>query len=162
MEGIKTNQRVLALVAAIIGCWVVTSVKGQNGQISTPCTSSMMTTLTPCMNYITGSGPGGSARPSLTDCCSAFTSLVSNSVDCACLLVTASVPLPLSLSIPKICNTPLPLQCKASGTPLPAPGPLQFATPPPPGQQLGAPSPSSQFETPSPASSLSPQGTSLY
>ena len=112
MEGIKTNQHVLALAAAIIGCWLVISVKGQNGQINTPCTSSMMTTLTPCLNYITGSRPGGSTGASITECCGAFTSLMSNSMDCACLLVTASVPLPLSLSIPKICNTPLALQCK--------------------------------------------------
>ncbi|KAM5563698.1 non-specific lipid transfer protein GPI-anchored 16-like [Rosa sericea] len=95
-----------------------------NGQISTPCTASKLSTLTPCLNYITGSTNNGSSPTG--DCCYAL----KTSMDCACLLVTANVPfqLPinrtLALSLPKACKMgSVPLQCKASATPLAAPGP---------------------------------------
>ncbi|KAK3193746.1 hypothetical protein Dsin_025056 [Dipteronia sinensis] len=52
-------------------------------------------------------------------------------MDCACLVITANIPLQLpinrtlALSLPRACNmSGVPVQCKASGTPLPAPGPV--------------------------------------
>ncbi|KNA23762.1 hypothetical protein SOVF_022260 [Spinacia oleracea] len=133
----------------------------------------MIATFTPCMNYITGSTANGSSPSS--NCCGALKSVMSSSMDCACLMLTASIPLPqlvnrtLALGLPRVCRSGgVPLQCEASTSPLPAPGPLQFGAPP-----TGAsPSPASPSPTlprpvsPSPASpsptspgpAFSPQG----
>ncbi|KAE8665434.1 putative mitochondrial ribosomal protein L24 [Hibiscus syriacus] len=53
---------------------------------------------------------------------------MSGSMDCACLIFTASVPIQLpinrtlAISLPQACNMDsVPVQCKAYGTPLPAP-----------------------------------------
>ncbi|WOG83672.1 hypothetical protein DCAR_0102849 [Daucus carota subsp. sativus] len=89
----------------------------------------MISSFTPCLNYLTGStGTGGSPTG---DCCGALRSLTSTSMDCACLIVTGNVPfsLPinrtLAISLPKACRAAgvkgVPVQCKASGVPLPAP-----------------------------------------
>ncbi|GAV77935.1 LTP_2 domain-containing protein [Cephalotus follicularis] len=113
------------------------SVISVYGQISTPCTASMISSFTPCLNFITGSSANGSAPTS--GCCSALKSLMSTSMDCACLLTTANVPIQLpinrtlAISLPSSCNMGgVPLQCKASGSPLPAPGPVLFGPTPPP------------------------------
>ncbi|KAJ7977366.1 Non-specific lipid-transfer protein-like protein [Quillaja saponaria] len=99
-----------------------------NSQISTPCTTSMISSFTPCVNFITGSTGNGSSPTS--GCCDSLRSLMGTSIDCACLVITANVPfqLPinrtLSLSLPRACNMGgMPVQCKASGSPPPAPGP---------------------------------------
>ncbi|KAJ6306624.1 hypothetical protein OIU78_021863 [Salix suchowensis] len=130
MEGLKVFNLI-----AILSTLLVISV---NGQISTPCTASMISTFTPCINFITGSSNNGSSPTA--SCCSSFKSLMSTGMDCACLLMTASVPvLPpinrtLAISLPRACKmSGVPMQCKASGTPLPAPGPVLLGpTLPPP------------------------------
>ncbi|CAL5425223.1 unnamed protein product [Camellia sinensis] len=122
MEG---SKNFLSLIAIISAAMLVISVKGQLG---TPCTTSMVSSFTPCLNYITGSSSSG-VSPA-TGCCDAVKSLMSGSMDCACLIVTGNVPfsLPinrtLAISLPQACKSSggLPLQCKASGVPLPAPG----------------------------------------
>ncbi|XP_065861128.1 non-specific lipid transfer protein GPI-anchored 16-like [Euphorbia lathyris] len=119
----------------IISVFLVISV---NGQISTPCTSSLISSFTPCINFITGSSNNGTSPT--RSCCNALASLMSSSTDCACLLITANVPVQLpinrtlALSLPRACRmSGVPLQCKASGTPLPAPGPVLLGpTLPPP------------------------------
>ncbi|KAL4588153.1 hypothetical protein LXL04_001033 [Taraxacum kok-saghyz] len=107
-------------------------------QITTPCTLSMITGFTPCVNYLTGSTANGKS-PSVS-CCDAMESLMTTSMDCTCLLVTGNVPfsLPnpinqaLAISLPQACNSEsMALQCKASGVSLPPPGPMLFAPPPP-------------------------------
>ncbi|TKY52643.1 Non-specific lipid transfer protein GPI-anchored 2 [Spatholobus suberectus] len=124
----------------VILALTITSVNLVMGQISTPCTTSMINTITPCANFITGSTNNG-LTPSAT-CCDSFLSLISTSMDCACLLVSANVPfqLPinrvLALFLPQACNVnEMPAMCKASGSPLPAPGPALLGsndqTPPP-------------------------------
>ncbi|KAE9621940.1 hypothetical protein Lal_00033048 [Lupinus albus] len=101
-----------------------------NGQISTPCTTSMISSFTPCANYITGSTNNG-AIPSNT-CCDSLSSLMRTSMDCACLIISANAPIlpgnfinqALALSLARACNIDaVNAQCKASGSPLPAPGP---------------------------------------
>ncbi|KAK8588328.1 hypothetical protein V6N12_022777 [Hibiscus sabdariffa] len=91
----------------------------------------MITTFTPCLNFITGSSSNGSSPTQ--DCCGSLRSLISRSMDCACLIIAANIPfqLPvnrtLALGLPRACNMAgVPVQCKASGTPLPAPGPVPF------------------------------------
>ncbi|KDP21427.1 hypothetical protein JCGZ_21898 [Jatropha curcas] len=122
-------------LTAIIWTLLVISAKGQ---ISTPCTGSMLSSFTPCINFVTGSsGSGGSPSAS---CCNSMASMMSTSVDCTCLIITASVPLQLpinpilAITLPQACKmSGVPLQCKASGSPLPAPGPVLLGpTLPPP------------------------------
>ncbi|KAL3827978.1 hypothetical protein ACJIZ3_016780 [Penstemon smallii] len=108
------------------------SISRTNAQISTPCTSSMISSFTPCLNYITRSSATGSSPTQ--DCCNSIKSLVDVSMDCTCLILTGSVPfsLPafinrnLAISLPRMCKSSVPIQCKASGVPLPAPGPVLF------------------------------------
>ncbi|GAB4841610.1 hypothetical protein Ancab_022324 [Ancistrocladus abbreviatus] len=142
MEGFKHASVFATLATVLINLFSFPV----NGQISTPCSISMINNFTPCLNYITGSSANGTSPTG--DCCSAVRSIMGTSMDCTCLLVTASVPLPininriLALSLPRACNTGgIPLQCKASGSPLPAPGPVQFGS------------------SPSPASAFSPQAS---
>lgn len=90
-------------------------------QITTPCTLSMITGFTPCVNYIMGSSANGKS-PSAS-CCDAMESLMTTSTDCACLIVTGNVPfsLPspvnqaLAISLQQACNSKsMPLQCKGN------------------------------------------------
>ncbi|CAL1383004.1 unnamed protein product [Linum trigynum] len=105
--------------------------------ISTPCTASMVTSFTPCINFVTGSSSNGTSPAA--SCCVALKELVAASMDCACLLLTANVPIqlpfagPLSIPLPRPCKMAVPLRCKAAGSPLPAPGPaiLGPSSPPP-------------------------------
>ncbi|KAJ6730795.1 CLASSICAL ARABINOGALACTAN PROTEIN 9-LIKE [Salix viminalis] len=134
MEGLK----VIKLMAALSTLMVISV----NGQISTPCTMSMISSFTPCINFITGSTNGS---PPTASCCGSFRSLMSTGMDCACLLLTANVPVQLpinrtlAISLPRACS--VPVQCKASGTPLPAPGPVLLGpTLPPPAAPAAAPS----------------------
>ncbi|XP_030529484.1 non-specific lipid transfer protein GPI-anchored 16-like [Rhodamnia argentea] len=128
MEGTKAFLE-LALVMASALC-AITPLPPVGAQISTPCSASMISSFTPCFNFITGSSAKGGSPSS--DCCNSFKSLLQSSLDCTCLVVTANIPIPLPinrslvLSLPQACNGGLPLQCKASGSPLPAPGPVMF------------------------------------
>ncbi|KAG5514482.1 hypothetical protein RHGRI_035776 [Rhododendron griersonianum] len=151
MEGLKGFRAIVAITAAVL---VVTcSVISVQAQISTPCTASQVTSFTPCINFITGSSAGSSATPT-AGCCDSVKSLMSGSMDCACLIVTGNVPISLpinralAISLPRACG--LPLQCKASGVPLPAPGPVLFAPPPPPPPLVPASAPLSPVAVPLP------------
>lgn len=125
-----------------------------NAQINTPCNPSTISTLfTPCMGFLTGSSANGTSPT--TECCGALKSLTSSGMDCLCLLVTASVPFKipinrtLAISLPRACNMPgVPVQCKASASPLPAPGPVALGP-----SHSPASSPSGFIPTPSPQAS---------
>lgn len=115
MEPLKPFQPI-ALIPAIL-VLLISLLLSVNGQISTPCTASMLSTFTPCLNYITGSSSNGSSPTG--DCCRTLKSLMGTGMDCACLLVTANVPVQLpinrtlALSLPKACKMGgVPLQCK--------------------------------------------------
>ncbi|XP_057460493.1 non-specific lipid transfer protein GPI-anchored 16 [Actinidia eriantha] len=129
MEGFKISPSLIAISVMIL----VISVISADGQISTACTNSMINSFTPCLNFITGSS-GNGASPT-AGCCDSLKSLMGGSMDCACLIVTGNIPfsLPinrtLAISLPRACKSSVPIQCKASGVPLPAPGPVLFAPP---------------------------------
>ncbi|KAK7336775.1 hypothetical protein VNO77_17323 [Canavalia gladiata] len=137
-------------ITVILATLIVVSVDLVNGQVSTPCTTYMMSSFTPCANTITGSTNNG-LKPSTT-CCDSLRSLMSTSVDCACMAISANSPSfqlainqALALSLSQACNIKgVPLQCKASGSPLPAPGPAVLG-------------PNASALPPIAASSLSPQ-----
>ncbi|KAF5455010.1 hypothetical protein F2P56_024629 [Juglans regia] len=167
MAAVKFSQ-----LAAISATLLVFSSILVNGQISTPCTTSMISSFSPCFSFITGSTSNGSSPTS--DCCGSLRSLMGTGMDCACLLITANVPVPLpinrtlALSLPQACNMGgVPLKCKATGSPLPAPGPVSFGpTPAPIGASAfspraskdvaQAPAPQSETTTPSTPESLPP------
>ncbi|XP_057771658.1 non-specific lipid transfer protein GPI-anchored 20 [Salvia miltiorrhiza] len=141
----------LALVATAL-------LSRTSAQITTPCTPSMITTFTPCMNFVTNSSLSGTSPPA--ECCNSLKSLMSSGKDCLCLIVTGSVPFnvplnrTLAISLPRACNMPgVPLQCKADGAPVPAPAPAASA---PSLSPNAAPSPSVSGLAPPEA--LSPQG----
>ncbi|GER24850.1 lipid-transfer protein [Striga asiatica] len=126
---ISFPKTILPLYTLII---VTCSFFPTNAQINinTPCTSSMIQTFTPCLNYVTGSSSTGSSPTQ--DCCDSLKALMAKGVDCGCLIVTGNVPIStipfinrnLAISLPRMCQSSVPVQCKASGDPLPAPGPV--------------------------------------
>ncbi|KAM7257262.1 hypothetical protein ACFE04_013003 [Oxalis oulophora] len=150
MEHFSLSRSVLFVVFAM-----VVLVFPVYGQVTTPCSASMINSVTPCMNFLTNSS-GNVSSPS-TDCCNSLKSLTSSSMSCACLIVTGSVPFQvpinrtLAISLPRACNMPgVPLQCKASVAPAPAPGPAAFGPTVSP----------QETPSPSPKGSVAPQPTS--
>ncbi|KAJ7980011.1 Non-specific lipid-transfer protein [Quillaja saponaria] len=120
-------------------CWRLTAVLTMAmvmtipsfGQINTSCSPSMLSSVTPCLNFLSGSSSNGTSPT--PNCCNSLRSLTSNGTDCFCLIVTASVPFrvpinrTLAISLPRACNLPgVPVQCKATAAPLPAPGPASL------------------------------------
>ncbi|KAI3954833.1 hypothetical protein MKW92_025284 [Papaver armeniacum] len=135
MEGIKSFLHIFTLLSVVLSV----SIMPVYGQINTSCTASMISSFTPCLNYITQSSGGNGSAPATpsTECCSSLKSLASSGMNCACLIVTGSVPfqLPinrtLAISLPKACKLDgVPVQCDASSAPLPAPGPASFGLAP--------------------------------
>ncbi|PIN14559.1 hypothetical protein CDL12_02487 [Handroanthus impetiginosus] len=119
---------------------IIFSAFRAKAQIRTPCTSSAISSFTPCFNYLTGSSGTGSS-PS-EECCNSLKSLMTDNTDCVCLIVTGNVPVSmpfisanLGISLPQMCKSSVPMQCTASGVPLPAPGPVLFGPTPPPAPQ---------------------------
>ncbi|KAK2980620.1 hypothetical protein RJ640_011428 [Escallonia rubra] len=118
-----------SLVSALAIILVV-SIMPVYGQIGTPCTASMITSFTPCINFVTNSTGSTNGSSPTAACCNSLKSITSNSTDCLCLIATGSIPFQipinrtLAISLPRSCNMPgVPLQCKAAGAPIPAPGP---------------------------------------
>ncbi|XVF66652.1 hypothetical protein PTKIN_Ptkin10aG0054100 [Pterospermum kingtungense] len=130
MEFSKTSS---CLVPFLVVIALTTFMFPVYGQINTPCNPSMLSSFTPCMNFLTNSTANGTSPTA--DCCNSLKTLTSQGMDCVCLIVTGSVPfrLPinrtLAISLPRACNMPgVPLQCKAhTGVPVPAPGPISLA-----------------------------------
>ncbi|XP_073136629.1 non-specific lipid transfer protein GPI-anchored 20-like [Henckelia pumila] len=100
------------------------------GQMTTSsCTSSMITTFTPCVNFVANGTLNTTTTPP-SACCTSLTSLMGSRKECFCQIVTGNAPFQipinqtLAVSLPRACNMPgVPLQCKALGAPVPAPGP---------------------------------------
>ncbi|XP_043693856.1 non-specific lipid transfer protein GPI-anchored 20-like [Telopea speciosissima] len=129
MEGLKSFKCFFIAISSI--ALVMSVIPVLQGQMSRSCTTSMITSFTPCMSYITGSAANGSSPTA--DCCRSLGTLMNTSMDCACLVVAGNVPLrlpinrTLAVSLPRACNmSGVPVQCKATGSPLPAPGPIAF------------------------------------
>ncbi|KAL8209507.1 hypothetical protein R6Q57_006239 [Mikania cordata] len=124
----------VALTLITTLCLVIEPVYSQ---INTPCSASMITSFTPCLNFLTNSTSNGATTPT-SDCCNALKSLTSRGTDCLCLIVTGSVPFQipinrtLAVSMPRACQTSgVPLQCKGPATLLgPAPSPGSSSTDP--------------------------------
>ncbi|XP_035831051.1 proline-rich extensin-like protein EPR1 isoform X2 [Helianthus annuus] len=129
-------DRFLGLLTTIFLAITVFTV---SGQISTPCTVSMIASFTSCVNYITGSSANRGSPTA--NYCKGVESLMTTSMDCTCVIVTGNVPFslpspinqPLAITLPKACNSKsVPFQCKSTSVPLPPAGPALFVPPPPP------------------------------
>ncbi|GAB4851060.1 hypothetical protein Ancab_030358 [Ancistrocladus abbreviatus] len=128
MEASRSLHCCFEAVAMAVMFMIIPSVYGQVGS---PCTASMLGSFTPCINFLTNSSANGSSPTA--DCCGSLRELMSNGTDCLCQIVTGGVPLriPISrtvaISLPKACHmSGVPVQCKASSAPVPAPGPIAF------------------------------------
>ncbi|CAN4116518.1 unnamed protein product [Withania somnifera] len=147
-----------------LSCLVVLASLPINAQIVTsPCTATMLTSFTPCLNFLANGN--GTATPS-AGCCNALRTMMGNGSACLCVIATGGIPfqIPISpnatMSLPQACNMArVPLQCKASTPPAAAPGPA--GTEAPSASPTSAPSPSpspkgtTDFKPMSPA--LAPQ-----
>ncbi|XP_052725306.1 non-specific lipid transfer protein GPI-anchored 20 isoform X1 [Vigna angularis] len=125
-QNTKRMERFVCLTVVLAMVMIAAPAKAQ---VTTPCSASMINSVfNPCMNFLTNSSANGTSPTS--ECCNSIKSLTSTGMDCLCLIVTGNVPFripinrTLAISLPRACNMPrLPLQCKTSGSPLPAPGP---------------------------------------
>lgn len=113
MKEVKVFQSLVRVLTALLTVTVI----AVNGQISTPCTTSIINSFTPCLNFITGSSSNGSSPT--TDCCGVVKTIMSTSVDCACLIITGNVPVQLpfnrtlAISLPRACKMAgVPIKCK--------------------------------------------------
>ncbi|EAZ28887.1 hypothetical protein OsJ_12927 [Oryza sativa Japonica Group] len=111
-----------AAAAALVVVVLAVVVSPASGQVATSCTASLITTFTPCLNFVTGSTNGGGSPTQ--QCCGSLAEMVRSSADCACLILTGNVPfsLPinrnLAISLTKLCNSmSVPLQCRAPSPP---------------------------------------------
>ncbi|CAH2038845.1 unnamed protein product [Thlaspi arvense] len=145
---------ILALIFSLLSSSPILIV----AQINTPCSPTMLSSVTGCMNFLTGSG-----NSPTSDCCEALKSLTGTGVDCLCLIVTAGVPLnlpinrTLAISLPRACGMPgVPVKCKASAAPLPAPGPASLGPTASPTDTQTPEGPASFGPTTSPTSSITP------
>ncbi|CAA2998376.1 Hypothetical predicted protein [Olea europaea subsp. europaea] len=98
------------------------------GQTSRACTGAMLSSFGNCIGFLASRSNASSPT---SDCCSSLKSLMSNGQDCLCLIVTGGVPFQvpinrtLAISLPRACRmSGVPVECKATSTPIPAPGPI--------------------------------------
>ncbi|CAN6308976.1 unnamed protein product [Urochloa humidicola] len=131
------RDRAAAAAALMLAAVAMLAAAPASGQVATSCTASLITTFTPCLNFVTGSTNGGGSPTQ--QCCGSLAEMVRTSADCACLIFTGNVPfsLPinrtLAISLPKLCSSmSVPLQCRDTATQIPAPGPVAFAPALPP------------------------------
>ncbi|XP_060189989.1 non-specific lipid transfer protein GPI-anchored 20-like [Lycium barbarum] len=140
-----------------LSCIIVFATLPINAQIVTsPCTATMLTSFTPCLNFLANSNRNnGTAAPS-PGCCNALRTMMGNGTACLCVIANGGIPFQIpinpntTMSLPRACNMArVPLQCKASSPPAAAPGPAG----------TGAPSAS---PTSAPSPSPSPKGTTNF
>ncbi|XP_075086011.1 uncharacterized protein LOC107802234 isoform X1 [Nicotiana tabacum] len=119
-----------------------------NAQFPTsPCTSTMLTSFTPCLSFLANSSSNGTT-PS-AGCCTALKTMMSNGTACLCVIATGGIPFQIpinpnaTMSLPRACNmAAVPFQCKASSPPAAAPGPSGAGATAPSSSPTAAPSPS--------------------
>uniref|UniRef100_A0A0D9WW33 Bifunctional inhibitor/plant lipid transfer protein/seed storage helical domain-containing protein n=1 Tax=Leersia perrieri TaxID=77586 RepID=A0A0D9WW33_9ORYZ len=102
--------KILAVVMAV--AVVAMSAAPARGQaVAASCTASLITSFTPCFNYITNSSNGGGGGSPTADCCQSVAAMINTSTSCACLVLTGNVPLgipinrTLAITLPKACNS---------------------------------------------------------
>uniref|UniRef100_A0A0E0AGE0 Bifunctional inhibitor/plant lipid transfer protein/seed storage helical domain-containing protein n=2 Tax=Oryza TaxID=4527 RepID=A0A0E0AGE0_9ORYZ len=166
----ELNKAVAVAVAAAMVAVVAMVAAPASGQaVAASCTASLITSFTPCFNFITGSSGGGGGNGTAAgggaptaECCQSVAAMINTSASCACLVLTGNVPLgipinrTLAVTLPKACNSmSVPLQCKDTSAQIPAAGvpvavsPAMPPLPPsPPESTAGAGSPTATATPP--------------
>ncbi|XP_055800374.1 non-specific lipid transfer protein GPI-anchored 20-like [Solanum dulcamara] len=119
---------------SFLSCIIVLAILPMNAQIVTsPCTTTMLTSFTPCLNFLANGN--GTAAASVA-CCNALRTMMGNGSACLCVIATGGIPFQIpinpntTMSLPRACNMArVPLQCKASTPPAAAPGPSGIEAP---------------------------------
>ncbi|KAF8710035.1 hypothetical protein HU200_029762 [Digitaria exilis] len=119
----------MAAAAVLLLAAAMAAAPASGQQVATSCTATLITTFTPCLNFITGSTNGGGSPTQ--GCCSSVAEMVRTGADCFCLILTGNVPfsLPinrtLAISLTRLCGgMSVPLQCRDTATQIPAPAPI--------------------------------------
>lgn len=110
----KQVPRHFRFTKSLLAIVLILYVQPIYGQVAQSCTSSLISSFTPCFNYITGSTNGGGSPT--TGCCQALAAVISTSTDCACLILTGNVPLGSSLPINRTLAISLPKACKSTNS----------------------------------------------
>ncbi|CAH2053010.1 unnamed protein product [Thlaspi arvense] len=134
---------ITVLVVALIAVLAL-PVRSQQPPLS-QCTPSMMTTVGPCMSFLTNSTSNGTSPSS--DCCNSLRSLTTGGMGCLCLIVTGSVPFNIpvnrttAVSLPRASNIPPASAPGPAGTfgPAMSPGPATTPIVPEPTPSAQAP-----------------------
>ncbi|KAG8100561.1 hypothetical protein GUJ93_ZPchr0013g35693 [Zizania palustris] len=162
--------KALACMVVVVAVLALASAPAPaDGQaVAVSCTASLITSFTPCLNFITGNtnggngtGVGGAAPPA--DCCRSLAAVMSTSTSCACLILTGNVPLgipinrTLAVTLPRACNSmSVPLQCRDKSSQIPNPGvPVAVSPAMPP----LSPTPAELPESPESPTTTSPEPT---
>ncbi|CAN6197014.1 unnamed protein product [Urochloa humidicola] len=155
--GLKPNLIVRLLVAATMVAALSAPACGQGQGGAASCTASLITSFTPCLNFLTNSTNSGGAAPT-QECCRSLGELMSASTGCACLILTGTVPLgvpvnrTLAVALPKACNSAaVPLQCRDTSAQIPAPVPVAATAP-----SAALPPPATPATTPEPEAPVTP------
>ncbi|KAM3326534.1 non-specific lipid transfer protein GPI-anchored 21 [Capsicum chacoense] len=128
MEGFKFLKDFRRLVPFLAIVLMIFDIQ-VSGQINTACSSAMLRSFSPCINFMSNNGSGSPTSA----CCQSLKELMASGKDCLCLIVTGNVPFKIpnrniAVSLPKACNKDgVPIECKGSATPLPAQGPAALA-----------------------------------
>ncbi|RLM87429.1 protein YLS3-like [Panicum miliaceum] len=115
MAGLKVLRLLAVAVAAMaLASPAAPVVSGQQVAGPLSCTTSLVSSFAPCLNFIINS----TASPT-ADCCRSLGALMKASTGCACLILTGSVPLgvpvnrTMAVMLPRACNNAsVPLQCQ--------------------------------------------------
>ncbi|XP_040382207.1 non-specific lipid transfer protein GPI-anchored 20-like [Oryza brachyantha] len=123
-------KAVAVAAAMVVVAALLAPAAGQ--AVAASCTASLITSFTPCFNFVTGSSGGGNGTAGSTptaDCCRSLAALIDTSAGCACLVLTGNVPLgipinrTLAVTLPRACNSmSVPLQCKDTSAQIPGAG----------------------------------------
>ncbi|KAH6778005.1 Bifunctional inhibitor/lipid-transfer protein/seed storage 2S albumin superfamily protein [Perilla frutescens var. hirtella] len=127
----STLQLLLPLATALIIIVVLApEAAGQsnsNTNTNAICTGPMIRSFGSCIGFL---ATGSNSSSPTSACCNSLRDLMSNGQDCLCLIVTGGVPLQvpinrsLAISLPKACRqSGVPIECKATASPVPAPDP---------------------------------------
>nr|BAC24866.1 unknown protein [Oryza sativa Japonica Group]BAC83421.1 unknown protein [Oryza sativa Japonica Group] len=163
----ELNKAVAVAAAAMVAVVAMVAAPASGQAVAASCTASLITSFTPCFNFITSSSGGGGGNGTAAgggaptaECCQSVAAMINTSASCACLVLTGNVPLgipinrTLAVTLPKACNSmSVPLQCKTSAQ-IPAAGvpvavsPAMPPLPSPPESTAGAGSPTATATPP--------------
>eukprot|EP01018_Ginkgo_biloba_P022162 Gb_01917 [translate_table: standard] len=171
MAGITKRRPLIAVTGImVVICAVGLMAHGVAAQSSSGCSSPILS-LTPCLNFITGSTNGASTNPS-KQCCDAVATVANTGVACLCQLITTSNPFgfvnrTLAISLPGLCKIktePLNKCEETAGVPFTAPAASPGSSPAlspegelTPSAGVSAPA-TSKAESPAPTTAPAPVG----